>query len=110
MSTDYDVAIIGAGVAGLAAAMELSGAGRSVMCLEASDHIGGRIRTLHDPLSAVPIELGAEFVHGRPREIWDIVSDAGLLVCANTAHAIHMDKGRILEAPELVNASSPTSE
>jgi len=96
MSTDCDVVVIGAGVSGLATAATLSRAGRSVICLEASNSIGGRIRTVHDPLSAVPIELGAEFVHGRPPEIWDSVRDAGLTVCANTAHAIHMDQGRIL--------------
>jgi monoamine oxidase len=30
------------------------------------------------PGPEVPIELGAEFVHGRPRELWDIIEAAGL--------------------------------
>jgi monoamine oxidase len=59
-----DVLVIGAGAAGLAAAGELSRAGRKVTILEARPRIGGRILTLHDPLVPVPIELGAEFVHG----------------------------------------------
>jgi monoamine oxidase len=29
---------------------------------------------VQDPITATPIELGAEFVHGRPPEIWDIAS------------------------------------
>ncbi len=40
-----DVVVVGAGLAGLAAATRLSAAGRSVLVLEASDGIGGRVRT-----------------------------------------------------------------
>lgn len=40
-----DVVVIGAGVAGLAAARRLSIAGREVCVIDASDEIGGRIRT-----------------------------------------------------------------
>jgi monoamine oxidase len=61
-----DVAVIGAGAAGLAAAAELSRRGCSVCLLEARDRIGGRILTRHEPDLPVPLELGAEFVHGRP--------------------------------------------
>ncbi len=56
----------------------------SVRCLEANDRIGGRVFTVHDALSPLPIELGAEFIHGRPRESWDMVESAGLLVCEHT--------------------------
>jgi monoamine oxidase len=66
MADSYDVAIIGAGAAGLAAAAELASAGCSVCVLEARDRIGGRVLTRHEPNLPVPLELGAEFVHGRP--------------------------------------------
>ncbi|EST36958.1 hypothetical protein N566_15610 [Streptomycetaceae bacterium MP113-05] len=40
-----DVIVVGAGVAGLACAGDLTAAGRSVLVLEASDRSGGRMRT-----------------------------------------------------------------
>jgi monoamine oxidase len=76
MARDPDVIIIGAGMAGLAAARELGRAGLSVCILEARDRVGGRVFTVHDPACAVPIELGAEFIHGRAREIWDPLEKA----------------------------------
>jgi monoamine oxidase len=70
--TDFDVVIIGAGAAGLAAAMRLSAAGKSVAIVEARDRIGGRILTVD--ADGVPVELGAEFIHGRAPEIFDLVN------------------------------------
>jgi monoamine oxidase len=73
-----DVIVIGAGVAGLSAARALSDSGLRVIVLESRDRIGGRIFTRHIPCFPMPIELGAEFIHGEPREIWDVVDVAGL--------------------------------
>jgi monoamine oxidase len=73
-SESADVIVIGAGVAGLAAAGDLTRAGLSVCILEARNRLGGRIHTLHDPRSGHPVELGAEFIHGKPPEIWETMS------------------------------------
>lgn len=70
MSADADVIVIGAGAAGLAAAAELGRSGLAVLILEARDRIGGRMYTQVDRVDGAPIELGAEFIHGRPPEIW----------------------------------------
>ena len=56
------VAVIGAGMAGLAAARDLQDAGFDVFVVEARDRIGGRIDTVTDKDWPFPIELGAAFV------------------------------------------------
>lgn len=71
-STEFDVAVIGAGAAGLMAARRIAESGLSVILLEARDRAGGRI------LAVDGIELGAEFVHGRPKATVELVREAGL--------------------------------
>lgn len=74
----YDVVIVGAGAAGLAAARALSGAGRQVLILEARPRIGGRVFSQQLPALPVAIELGAEFVHGGNASTFSIVQAASL--------------------------------
>lgn len=73
----FDVIIIGAGAAGLAAARDL--ARYRIAIVEARDRIGGRIHTLHPNDLALPIELGAEFIHGEAEATFSIVDSAALL-------------------------------
>ncbi len=91
----HDVAIVGAGAAGLAAASVLSDAGMSICVLEARDRIGGRIHTHHDPAIDVPIELGAEFVHGRSQEIFNLASRRQLSVQPVQGERWCFDNGRL---------------
>jgi monoamine oxidase len=72
-----DVVVIGAGVAGLSAARDLVDAGMNVTVLEARDRIGGRMWTQTGTLSA-PVELGAQFIHGRNASTWALVRRLGL--------------------------------
>jgi monoamine oxidase len=58
----FDVIVVGAGIAGLTAARDLRANGRSVVVLEASPRIGGRLRT--DRSSRVAFDLGASWIHG----------------------------------------------
>jgi monoamine oxidase len=72
------VAVVGAGVAGLAAARELRRRGLAVVVLEARDRIGGRIFTVRDPRLPLPVELGAEFVHGAAPLTYRVLAEAGI--------------------------------
>jgi phytoene dehydrogenase-like protein len=75
---DVDVLVLGAGVAGLTAARDLSASGLRVTLLEARGRVGGRILTVRDPLSPVPVELGAEFLHGETAQVADLLRGASL--------------------------------
>ena len=77
-SVAWDVAVIGGGVAGLAAAGRIAAAGRSVLLLEARDRLGGRIHTIIEPRSDHPVELGAEFLEGEPRDLGELAERGGI--------------------------------
>lgn len=62
VSTGKKVLVIGAGIAGLAAARELASRGYTPIILEARDRIGGRTWT--DRSLGVPVDLGASWIHG----------------------------------------------
>ena len=62
MTDRFEVAVIGAGAAGLAAAKELTAQGIRFVLLEASHRIGGRAHTEYQPDGA-PFDLGCHWMH-----------------------------------------------
>ncbi|MGH7979388.1 MAG: FAD-dependent oxidoreductase, partial [Limisphaerales bacterium] len=68
--------IIGGGIAGLAAALELARNKISTTVLEAKTRFGGRIHTIRH--NGVPIEMGAEFIHGHSEALLGAIQNAGL--------------------------------
>jgi monoamine oxidase len=71
-----DVVVVGAGIAGLAAARALAEKGMRVVVVEARERVGGRVLSV--PVQGGAVELGAEFVHGRAPELWSLMEEAGV--------------------------------
>ncbi|TAK85848.1 MAG: FAD-dependent oxidoreductase [Betaproteobacteria bacterium] len=93
----FDVLVIGAGAAGLAAAEALTRAGRSVLVLEARARIGGRVWTRSMPGLDVPIELGAEFIHGAAETTFALLERAGMRWIAGARTQRYAARGRLRE-------------
>jgi monoamine oxidase len=64
--------------------------------LEARDRIGGRIFTRRVWGEEAPVELGAEFLHGRPHEVWEIVERAGLRTHEVAGERWNLEQGRLV--------------
>lgn len=70
------VLIVGAGIAGLTAAYRLQQAGVAVDIVEASDRIGGRLKSLSQQAGVV--ELGGEFIDSRHTCVRSLAAELGL--------------------------------
>jgi monoamine oxidase len=87
---DTDVVVVGAGVAGLAAARALALGGRRVVVLEARDRIGGRTWT--DSALGVPVDLGASWIHGIDgNPLWALASRFGIDTVECTVGSFQFD-------------------
>ncbi len=78
MTDRTDVVVVGAGLAGLAAARRIAAAGRSVRVLEARDRVGGR--TMGGTLSDGQwIELGGQWIGPTQDRMYELVRELGLV-------------------------------
>ncbi|MEZ5155714.1 MAG: FAD-dependent oxidoreductase [Solirubrobacterales bacterium] len=72
-----DVVVVGAGLAGLAAARSIREAGRSVVVLEARDRVGGR--TLNHPIGhREVVEIGGQWVGPGQTRVLEMIDDLGI--------------------------------
>lgn len=70
------VAVVGAGIAGLVAAHDLTTAGHSVVVLEGSDRVGGKLR--RESVAGATVDVGAEAMLARRPEGVALASSLGL--------------------------------
>ncbi len=75
-SIDTDVAIVGAGLAGLACARAVVDAGASCVVLEARDRVGGR--TLSQPIGRATFDLGAQWIGPTQDRMARLASELGI--------------------------------
>jgi len=74
-----EIVIIGAGAAGIGAAMRLSSAGFTPVLLEALPRLGGRAWTVE--AAGCPIDLGCGYLHSADRNPWtDLAQRSGVQV------------------------------
>jgi protoporphyrinogen/coproporphyrinogen III oxidase len=95
------VVVVGAGVAGLAAAHRLLGLGARVTVLEASGRVGGKL--LPGEIAGVRVDLGAESMLARRPEAVGLAREAGLtedLQPPNTASASLWTRGALRPMPK----------
>lgn len=74
LTTSYDIAIVGAGAAGIGAARRIAASERSVVVLEAGTHVGGRAHTV--TLAGMPLDMGCGWLHSAERNPWTAIADA----------------------------------
>jgi len=101
--------VIGAGAAGLAAAARLARAGREVLVLEARERIGGRCDTRRMAGVAAPVELGAEFIHGRPAATLELLERAGVPGVDSRRTQRLLWQGRLVEVEGFAEAQKAAS-
>ena len=78
MKDRFDVTVIGAGMAGIVAARDLSKKGHSVVLLEARDRVGGRTYT--EKAFGREVELGGAYVHWTQPNVWYELQRHGISV------------------------------
>ncbi|MBW8904092.1 MAG: FAD-dependent oxidoreductase [Betaproteobacteria bacterium] len=105
-----DFVVIGAGAAGLAAADELTRAGRSVLVLEARQRVGGRCWTRRLSGLDIPVELGAEFLHGEAKLTHSFLERAGLGTTDSAREQRSLAGGRLEPVDAFADAQRAVQE
>ncbi len=90
-----DTIIIGTGAAGLMAAYELTKAGQKVILVEARDRTGGRCYTFSGEGFTIPVEMGAEFIHGDLPLTFKLLKEAGIQYEAVSGDSFEAKNGEI---------------
>ena len=101
---ECEVLVVGGGVAGLNAARLLAEAGQDVLLVEARGRLGGRVHSFDDPQVPIPVELGAEFMHGRPKATRRLLRKLGLHAYALNDDHWRYTRGRLCQMDDFGDA------
>jgi oxygen-dependent protoporphyrinogen oxidase len=92
------VAVVGAGLAGLSAALELQQAGAEVVVLESTDQVGGKVRL--SLVGGVPVDEGADAILRRIPYAVDLAERAGFELISPAAGGAYLwTRGRMRSLP-----------
>ncbi len=80
---DFDVVVVGAGAAGIAAGKRLTAAGLKMVVIEARDRLGGRAWTVPTRLGK-PVDLGCEWLHSADINPWSAIAEGRSLALDKT--------------------------
>lgn len=104
-----DLCVIGAGMAGLAAAHAAARRGARVLVLEAGGRAGGRVRTVHPRWAAgAPVECGPEFVDANHRLLREACEQAGVTL-QRVSGTFHLFRDGVV-APDDVHPARDRAE
>ena len=88
----HDVVVVGAGLAGLTAARDLTARGFDVVVLEGRDRVGGRTNSA--TLAGVPVDLGASFVGPTQDAVLKLAADLGCTTVPTHDTGAHLIRWR----------------
>ena len=92
---DKEVTVIGAGLAGISAALTLQGAGRSVRVIESSDRVGGRVAT--DVIDGFTLDRGFQLINSQYPELKRLkVMDEVDFIAAPRAVEVSLGQDRVV--------------
>jgi monoamine oxidase len=102
------VIIIGGGAAGLISAREIAKK-KKVIILEARNRLGGRIFTTSPKGFSIPLELGAEFIHGNLPITDALLKEANISHYAIKGETYQIKEGEIKKSGDVIEGTSVLS-
>ena len=101
MKKQKHIIIIGAGAAGLIAAKELSSRGYGITILEDAEKAGGRMCTSSQNKFGMPVEPGAEFIHGNLQLTLQLLKEANIKYTPINGKMVHFTNEKIKRHDDL---------